>query len=118
MTTFNTAMRNRLDKEFRYRQFTPDDFQDLEEKFGKQRRHTTNTLHKFCKPEYGLCKVVKSTPNPNGGGPTKTYAVIEGAQFKIKSSGERTKEYNAIIRANEQQMDTACLRLENAMARW
>ena len=118
MTTFNTAMRNRMDKEFRDRHFTPSDFNDLAEKFGKQHRHITSALHKFCKPEYGLLRVVKGTPNPNGGRETKTYAVIEGAQFRIKSSGERTREYNAIIRANYEQMATACRRLENVMVRW
>ena len=108
------AIRCRLDKEMREKQFTALDFHDLAELHSKTRRYTSSVLHRLYK-DCGLLRVVKSTARREGGGAIKTYEVIKNVSFEIKTPGARKKEALDKVKTKEEKSAQCVRSLENAM---
>lgn len=111
---FSKAIRCRLDKEMREKQFTTLDFYYLAELHSKTRRDISSVLNRLYK-DCGLLRVVKSTARREGGGAEKTYAVIKNASFEIKTPGARKKEACNKIKTQEEKSAQCVRSLEKAM---
>lgn len=116
MKTLNGEIRIRTDKELRKKEFTPADFYDIADDLGRKRSNISVTLRMFV--NYGLLKVVKSTPNKTGGEPVKTYRVVNGASFVVKDSTMIAKEYKEKALAREHEMRKCANRLQRVMDGW
>ena len=111
---FSKAIRCRLDKELREKQFTVLDFHDFAELYGRPRRNISSCLHRFH-IDCGLLRVVKSTARREGGGAIKTYEVIKKVSFEIKTPGARRKEEWNKVKTKEEKSAQCVRSLENAM---
>lgn len=91
--------------------FTSFDFYRVCEQHGKQVKTATHILRNMHAK--GLLAAMGEQPNKHGGGNTKRYAVIAGAQLTIKTA----RDYQLEALHREQSMNRAALALHAALDR-
>lgn len=89
--------------------FTSFDFYQLCEKYGKPVKSATHVLRDMALK--GLLECVGEQANKHGGGLTKRYAIIEGAQLTLKT----VRDYQIEALQREQDMNRASLALQAAL---
>lgn len=81
---FSEALRADIEARFGNGEaFTVFDFYPLTEQHGKPHKSVTHTLRDMATK--GLLEIVGKRTNPHGGGATKCYTVVPGAQLALKT---------------------------------
>lgn len=91
--------------------FTSFDFHALCEKYGKPVKAATHVLRDMAGK--GLLECVGEQTNRHGGGPTKRYVAVPGAELAAKTP----RDYQIEAARREQDMNRAALALQAALDR-
>lgn len=109
-STFSAALRADLEERFGDgEEFNTFDFYPLAERMGKPHKAVTHTLRDMCGK--GLIEQTHELHNRHGGGPTKCYTIVPGAQIALKTP--RDYQLEAVRRAHAQNL--AAIRLHQIM---
>lgn len=108
--TFSEALRADIETRFGDGEvFNTFDFYSLAERHGKPHKSVTHTLRDMCSK--GLIELMREQANPHGGGLTKCYTIVPGAQLALKTARDYQKE----AAETAQRMNTAGIRLHAIM---
>jgi len=95
--------------------FEPKEFLPVVMKYGKGLNSSTCILRRLYKS--GLLYIAKETRNKTGGEPIKTYAVVEGAKFKITLNSGRP-DHREQAKIKEIKIHNCSKNLESVMNNW
>lgn len=88
---FSEALRADIEERFGNGEaFTTFDFYPLAEQHGKPHKAVTHTLRDMCTK--GLLAQTREQTNRHGGGPTKCYTIVPGAQLALKTPRDYQRE--------------------------
>lgn len=104
--TFSVAIRADIAERFADgEEFNTFDFYALAERLGKPHKSVTHTLRDLCKK--GLIEQTREQTNQHGGGTTKCYTAVPGAQLKPKTP----RDYQIEAAQRARTMNLAGIRL-------
>ncbi len=116
MTSFNQAVRERIDKDLRKKQFSQKDFYDLVESYNVTRKALTTQLYRMEKRK--LIQIFCESDNPRGGATINTYEVVPGAKFEVSSTEELISLKKSKVLSAEEMMNCSFQNLDKVMRLW